>query len=65
MLLFFMISRQKITEPSIFPASTTTTATAPTTEKGEEATESMGYALDIAERGKGMLQNTLGRDNHN
>ena len=36
----------------------------PTTQKEKEATESMGPALDTAERGERLLQNTLGRTNH-
>ena len=40
---------KRTTEPSTWPASITTTATAPTSK--EEAKESMGYALDTSERG--------------
>ena len=36
----------------------------PTTQKEKEATESMGPALDTAERGERLLQNTLGRTDH-
>ena len=35
-----------------------------TTQKEKEATESMGPALDTAESGERLLQNTLGRTDH-
>ena len=47
---------QKTTEPSTCPARITN----PTTQKEKEAIETMGYALDTAQGGEGMLQNTLG-----
>ena len=31
----------------------------------QETKESMGYALDTAERGERLIQNNLGRANHN
>ena len=58
MLFYIMISRHR-TKPSTYPASITTTA--PSIRKKEESTESMGYALDTAERGERLLQNTLGQ----
>ena len=45
-----MFKRQKTAEPSTCPASITITPT-PSTQKEKEATESMGPALDTAERG--------------
>ena len=48
-------------KPSTCPPSTPIT---PTTQKEKETTESMGPALDTAERGERLLQNTLGRVNH-
>ena len=49
LFLYVVISTQKTAEPSTCPASITIT---PTTQKEKEATESMGPALDTAERGE-------------
>ena len=57
MLPFF--KTQKTAEPRTCPARITTTTTVPTTQREEEATESIGYAVDTAERGERLLQNTL------
>ena len=59
--LNFDYNTQKTAKPSTCPASITIT---PTIQKEKEATESMGPALDTAERGERLLQNTLGRTDH-
>ena len=56
-ILLYMMT-EKTAEPSTCPASIT-----PTTPKEKEVTESMGHALDTAERGERLLQN-IGRVNH-
>ena len=53
-----MISRHR-TEKNPAPAQPAPPPQPPTMQK-EEATESMDYALDTAERGERMLQNTFG-----
>ena len=59
LLLYLICSRHRRQQNSA-PAQPASPSP-PTTQKEKEATESMGPALDTAERGERLLQNTLGR----
>ena len=62
MVLFFITSRHRKQQN---PAPGQPEPQPQPCKRRRKATESTGYALDTAEGGKGMIQNTLGRANQN